>query len=431
MYESQAPEAASTPQAAPADDADDSAGRVHTLSILAVALVLRLLVLAVVVKNYPRDWLFSRGLEMGLMAKSIVLGQGLGSPFHGPTGPTAFFAPIYPLLVAGVFRIFGIYSPASAVAIIVAQIILNLVTIYLITRVALLLFDARTANVAGFFWAISLPLIWLPTIFWETCLTTSLLIGLILLAAHCKQYPPATLWIAMGAYCGFAGLVNPALLPSLFAVVLWSWFQTRKASGLFPILGLFIFAVVFAPWPIRNARIFHAFVPTRSTFGFELWMGNHPGSSGYLEEWLFPTFNQKELDDYNASGEIAYSANKSTLARQYILNYPGQFIRLSSQRFMRFWAGTGSRGGSIFFPLHALTTTLLSLPALWILFRQRRFSVLLLFILPLALFPLPYYITHAEFRFRLVIDPLLTILAAFAVTQFLQHSSKPRPAVHT
>jgi hypothetical protein len=36
----------------------------------------------------------------------------------------------------------------------------------------------------------------------------------------------------------------------------------------------------------------------------------------------------------------------------------------------------------------------------------------------LMLFPLPYYITHAEFRYRLVIDPLLTILAAYAVTGF-------------
>jgi hypothetical protein len=32
------------------------------------------------------------------------------------------------------------------------------------------------------------------------------------------------------------------------------------------------------------------------------------------------------------------------------------------------------------------------------------------------LFPLPYYITHAEFRYRLVVDPLLTILAAYAVS---------------
>jgi hypothetical protein len=37
--------------------------------------------------------------------------------------------------------------------------------------------------------------------------------------------------------------------------------------------------------------------------------------------------------------------------------------------------------------------------------------------LPLLLFPLPYYITHAEIRYRLNIDPLMTILAAYAVTQ--------------
>jgi hypothetical protein len=45
------------------------------------------------------------------------------------------------------------------------------------------------------------------------------------------------------------------------------------------------------------------------------------------------------------------------------------------------------------------------------------FGVALLFTLPLLIFPLPYYITHAEFRYRLVIDPLLTILAAYAVTR--------------
>jgi hypothetical protein len=32
------------------------------------------------------------------------------------------------------------------------------------------------------------------------------------------------------------------------------------------------------------------------------------------------------------------------------------------------------------------------------------------------IFPLPYYITHAEFRYRLVVDPLLTILAASALS---------------
>jgi hypothetical protein len=40
-----------------------------------------------------------------------------------------------------------------------------------------------------------------------------------------------------------------------------------------------------------------------------------------------------------------------------------------------------------------------------------------LMVLPLLLFPVPYYITHAEFRYRLNIDALLTIPAAYAVTQ--------------
>ena len=35
---------------------------------------------------------------------------------------------------------------------------------------------------------------------------------------------------------------------------------------------------------------------------------------------------------------------------------------------------------------------------------------------------LPYYITHAEFRYRLLIDPLLTILAAYAFTTFATKS---------
>jgi hypothetical protein len=47
--------------------------------------------------------------------------------------------------------------------------------------------------------------------------------------------------------------------------------------------------------------------------------------------------------------------------------------------------------------------------------RIREFAILMA--IPMVLFPLPYYITHAEFRYRLNIDPLMTILAAYAITQ--------------
>ena len=50
-------------------------------------------------------------------------------------------------------------------------------------------------------------------------------------------------------------------------------------------------------------------------------------------------------------------------------------------------------------------------------------------------FPLPYYITHAEFRYRLNLDPVMTVLAAFALTQIPVNSDgtwkrrDPEPAV--
>jgi hypothetical protein len=60
-------------------------------------------------------------------------------------------------------------------------------------------------------------------------------------------------------------------------------------------------------------------------------------------------------------------------------------------------------------------TTGLGAMGLWRLLQRRRLSLAALFLLPLMLFPLPYCITHAEFRYRLMVDPLLTILGAYAV----------------
>lgn len=107
--------------------------------------------------------------------------------------------------------------------------------------------------------------------------------------------------------------------------------------------------------------------------------------------------------------------DKSGLARTYVRAHPMEFLRLSCIRFLRFWTGTGSKDGSVLFAVHALLTSCLGAIGLWRLWQGRRFEVAALFLLPLMLFPLPYYITHAEFRYRLVVDPLLTILAASAL----------------
>ena len=382
--------------------------RPHTWSILTVALMARLFVLWVVIAHYPHDWLYGRGIELGTLAQSIAAGHGLSSPFGGSTGPTALLAPGYPVFVAAFFRLFGAFSWPAAMAVMLMQLGFSLVTVWLIVRLTHHLFGARAADLGGFFWAVSLPLIWMPTIFWETCLSTLLLTGMIAIALR----PAQGSGLLPGAYIALAGLVNPALLPSLLAILVWSACQQWKTRRLYLPCALLVFCLLYAPWPARNALVLHAFVFTRSTVGLELWMGNHPGGLGFLEEAQFPTFNRREYDRYAGLGEVAYMREKSSAAEVYIRARPMDFLELSALRVRRFWTGTGNQDGSILFAGHAVLTCALGLAGLWRLIATRRPRVAVLFSLPLLVFPLPYYITHAEFRYRLVIDPLLTILAA-------------------
>jgi 4-amino-4-deoxy-L-arabinose transferase-like glycosyltransferase len=385
-------------------------------TILAVAFIARLLIIWFAIAQFGHIWLFTRGIELGTLAQRLLTGQGLSSPFGGSTGPTALLAPGYPAIIACIFRLFGSFTFAAALAVMILQLLFSVATVWMIMHVAQRCFGARAANLAGAFWALSLPLLWMPTIFWETSLSTLLLVSMIAWALRYERRPACLLWALMGAYCGLALLVNPALLLPLLSVLGWAAWQTRKTFRYSPFLGLLVLLLVYAPWPIRNARVLHAFIPMRSTVGFEIWVGNRAGATGFLDESQFPLFNQHQLESYVAKGEVAYMRDKSTLAKVYIRSHPLEFLRLSAVRFLRFWTGTGSENGSVVFAVHAVLTTSLGLIGLWRLLNERRFRLAVLFLLPLALFPLPYYITHAEFRYRLVIDPLLVILAGYAVS---------------
>jgi 4-amino-4-deoxy-L-arabinose transferase-like glycosyltransferase len=397
--------------------------RPHPRTILAVALLLRLLIVWFVIVRFPPNWLYTRGIELGTLAQSLVAGQGLSSPFGGSTGPTALLAPGYPAMIALFFRIFGSFTVAASIAVMGMQAIFSVLTVFLVMHVAQQLFGIRAANLSGMFWAVSLPLVWMPAIFWETCLSTLLLVGMVALALRCARKPGGLLWALMGAYTGAAGLINPALLPPLLVVLGWAAWQNRRTLWYLPV-ALLVGCAVFAPWPIRNERALHAFIPLRSTVGFELWVGNRAGATGFLDESQFPLFNRWEFDQYAGKGEVAYMRDKSALAIAYMRAHPGVFLRLSAVRFVRFWTGSGNQDGSPVFILHAVLTTSIGWLGIWRLVRRHRLRVAALFLLPLLVFPLPYYITHAEFRYRLVIDPLLTILAAYALTDARDHATE-------
>ena len=387
--------------------------------IYGAGLLMRLLAMWSTITTHPHTWLFSHPWEMGLLASSLLHHQGYSSPFGFPTGPTAFIAPGYPTLIAGIFAVFGIGTFASALVIMCMQIGMALFTIWLIMHVARTVFNQRTATLAGAFWAISAPLLFIPEIFWETSFSACSIIGAIALALKIRRNPTLWAWIGFGACCAVMTLINPALLFSLLAIFARLAWQTCAQNRKAPVLGLLTLILVFSPWPIRNAYRFHAFIPLRSTVGFELWMGNRPGANGRLDESIFPMFNKQELADYIEKGEVTYVRGKSDAARAYIESHPGWFVDMTARRIVRFWIGTGNAETSPVFPVHALLTTCFGFAGLVLAWCRGQRDFVALMVIPLLLFPVPYYITHAEFRYRLNIDPLLTVVAAYAVTELV------------
>ncbi len=396
--------------------------RRETLIVLGVALLLRIFASCQALLGAPHHWFFSRGLEMGFMADSLAHGLGLSSPFGGSTGPTAMFAPIYPLLTAAVFRVFGSYTMASGIAVITIQTAVNLLVIWIMMTLARRQFGTRVALVAGWFWALSLPLWWLPTIFWDTVISLCLLTGLMGVALWVLRAKNQTRWIVFGAYCGATALYNPAMVPTILLVSAIVWLHDRRAWK-HALLACAMFVLVYGAWPVRNFRQFHALVLLRTAPGLDLWMGNHPGASGFLEIKQFPIFDKSEYADYVRVGEIQYTHDKGATAIAYIRQEPGVFVRMTELRFTRFWLGFGTEKSPAIFVVHAALTTGFGLTGLWMLFRRRRTTLALLLGAPLLLFPLPYYVTHAEFRFRLVIDPILTLLAAYAAVNLANRGS--------
>jgi hypothetical protein len=60
--------------------------------------------------------------------------------------------------------------------------------------------------------------------------------------------------------------------------------------------------------------------------------------------------------------------------------------------------------------------SLLSIAGLYFMFREGRGATARLYFLVLLSFPVPYYLSHLDPGFRHPVDPLLVILACFALT---------------
>ena len=151
--------------------------------VLAFALRLGWILIAHTYQFRTNDNNFSFGWEMGRIGRSLAMGQGFSNPFNETTGPTAWEPPLYPLLVAGVFRLFGIYSHASALVLLTINSLFSALTCIPIFLIAKRCFGEKVAVWTSWAWAL-LPsvMFWCTRWVWETSFAALLLAAIFWLA---------------------------------------------------------------------------------------------------------------------------------------------------------------------------------------------------------------------------------------------------------
>ena len=400
---------------------------------------------------------FEFGWEMGRIARSLAQGHGFSSPYESNTGPTAWEPPLYPYLMAGVFKIFGIYSLMSAWVLLSINSLFATLTSIPIYRIAQRTFGERVASWSAYGWALN-PYVWYWSIhwIWDTTFTPLVLACVFLVtlelslgAANGRGGPEIAIrhperseesthpqddnwaaWAIFGALYGIGALANPTMLAFLPFCGLWIWRQ-RFRRGLPSLSGVVLSSAVFfavlSPWVIRNYEVFHRFVFLRDDFGLQFRLGNGPYADGMLMSYLQPNLNNLELEKFQQQGELAYAESCKRQAFDWIRKNPGRFGMISLKRFFYYWNGVPRETSSVA-PVDFRTSAFLatSVLAIWGAVRAVRhkrpgawlFAGLMIF------YPAIYYFVYPHARYRHPIEPELTILIVFLILELHEFRSK-------
>ncbi|HEY6764541.1 MAG TPA: glycosyltransferase family 39 protein [Candidatus Sulfotelmatobacter sp.] len=385
-------------------------------------------------RTRPGDDHFAFGWEMGRVARSVAQGQGFSNPYGGNSGPTAWEPPLYPYLMAGVFRIFGVYTYASAWALLTVNSLLAALTCIPIYLIALKTFDERVAIWSARTWAF-LPYIWYWSVHWIWDTTFSpLILSLIFLLSLELAYPGADKtpfwqnWIWFGALWGIGALANPSMLSFLPFCGLWIWWR-RSRRGLPSISGVILSSVIFflalSPWLVRNYEVFGQLVFLRDDFGLQFRLGNSNGADGMLMAYLQPNLNKLEFEKFQRMGELAYAAECKRIAIEWIRENPRRFLLISAKRFFYYWNGVPKPSDSrALWDFRSSLFLASSVVAIWGLFRalKQKRPAAWLFAGLILTYPTTYYFVFPHARYRHPIEPELLILAVFLIME----AGKPR-----
>lgn len=318
----------------------------------------------------------------------------IGSPFH---------MPLYPALIA----VLGPGWPQ-----LLADIVLSSITIWLIYLLARSIFeDERVALLAA-----AIAAIYPHFIFFSIVGLTETLFMALLVAAYVCWYRGMNAFGALMAVLGI--LTRPTLdIVAPFLVLYFSAaIQKQPLGGILRNIAVYvvIYCAVLAPWWLHNYKAYGTFVRLNLGGGLALLSGNNPN-------------NQTGGFDANlGANSAAYSAIANPVARdeavkhavfEYIKSDPQRFLAQAVLKFLRFWRPwpyAEPYSNRFYVLASGLSFGPVLIMSLAFFATARR--VHLVQITPILFFIAYLTAIHmvfpASIRYRLPLEPFLTILAA-------------------
>ncbi|HEY8231826.1 MAG TPA: glycosyltransferase family 39 protein [Vicinamibacteria bacterium] len=226
-------------------------------------------------------WLLPACHTAGDEPSWIALGTQELQPLSPLRNDLIFYPPLYPYFIAVVWRLSG-----SLQAVLWVQAAIGALVAPAVARVGARAFGTRVGLGAGVLAAVYPELVWFATRFWSETLFVVLLWWAIerTLAADSDGSPRTA--ATAGLLWALATLTRELALylVPLAALYLWrprgaasgwrDWLRPSRARWAAPAALVLTTVLAIAPWTIRNALVFRAFIPVSTMGGLNLWQGN-------------------------------------------------------------------------------------------------------------------------------------------------------------
>ena len=384
----------------------------------------------------------------GLAVRLVTTGQYANERGH----LSSLRPPLYPAMIAGIYHLFGITNDDAVRAI---QAAAALLTVLLVYRVGVITYSRQVGLWAAALACFYPSLLGYANLLLSETFFTFFVVAVTWLPCEAIHRQRAAILIPLGIALGLGALTRSILLLfapvlALFLLLSWrgGWGRRVVAAG----LPLIVFAVVIAPWAVRNTRLQQTFTIIDVMGGRNAMMGNYEYTpmerswatiSDVPEErqWHRILHKDRKKNTPLTQGQVDKLALRHAI--DFVRAHPGLTLQRDLVKFFNFWqldrllvaAATTGYFGTMTIPLQALLAAVVC----------GAYAVILLaaifgaccyppsdsryhwFLIASILFPCAIHtLVFAHSRYHLPIVPLLSIYAAAAIVHFRELDRRRR-----